>query len=89
MPPSTVADMMIYWRGRWTAGARRRGRTALSAPGKRVRKLTDLPDDVLDPRGGLGANLWSRCQFVRQVSVFDNGMDIRRVDWVRDGTAAR
>lgn len=91
MPPSTVADMMIYLT--WTMDGRgaQEGRTALSAPGgTRVgEKLTDL-----------GLTLYSdpyaeslACQpFVavplssERVSIFDNGMDIGRVDWIRDGT---
>ncbi|AKS33502.1 metallopeptidase TldD-related protein [Mycolicibacterium goodii] len=90
MPPSTVADMMIYLS--WTMDGRgaHEGRTALSAPGgTRIgEKLTDL-----------GLTLYSdpfaetlECQpFVavpsssERVSIFDNGMDISRVDWIRDG----
>ncbi|MFN3002108.1 metallopeptidase TldD-related protein [Mycolicibacterium wolinskyi] len=90
MPPSTVADMIIYLA--WTMDGRgaQEGRTALSAPGgTRVgEKLTDL-----------GLTLYSdpyaqslACQpFVavptssERVSIFDNGMDIDRVDWIRDG----
>ncbi len=90
MPPSTVADMMIYLN--WTMDGRgaQEGRTALSAPGgTRVgERLTDL-----------GLTLYSdpyaeslACQpFVavpsssERTSIFDNGMDIGRVDWVRDG----
>ncbi|MBU9765689.1 TldD/PmbA family protein [Mycobacterium sp. TNTM28] len=90
MPPSTVADMMIYLT--WTMDGRgaQEGRTALSAPGgTRVgERLTDLgltlySDPVADALA---------CQpFVavasssERVSIFDNGMDIDRVDWVRDG----
>lgn len=91
MPPSTVADMMIYLG--WTMDGRgaQEGRTALSAPGGGTRvgeKLT-----------GLGLTLYSdpaepglQCSpFVsvgsssETMSVFDNGMDIGRVDWIRDG----
>jgi predicted Zn-dependent protease len=90
MPPSSVADMMIYLT--WTMDGRgaHEGRTALSAPGgTRVgEKLTDL-----------GLTLYSdpfaeslACQpFVavpsssERMSIFDNGLDIGRVDWIRDG----
>lgn len=90
MPPSTVADMMIYLT--WTMDGRgaHEGRTALSAPGgTRVgEKLTDLPLTLYsDPFAESLA-----CQpFVavpsssERVSIFDNGMDISRVDWIRDG----
>ncbi|MGV0814491.1 metallopeptidase TldD-related protein [Mycolicibacterium boenickei] len=91
MPPSTVADMMIYLT--WTMDGRgaQEGRTALSAPGgTRVgEKLTDLGLTLYsDPHADALA-----CQpFVavpsssERVSIFDNGMDIGRVDWIRDGT---
>ncbi|AWT55295.1 metallopeptidase TldD-related protein [Mycolicibacterium smegmatis] len=90
MPPSTVADMMIYLT--WTMDGRgaHEGRTALSAPGgTRVgEKLTDLPLTLYsDP---FAESL--ECQpFVavpsssERVSIFDNGMDIGRVDWIKDG----
>jgi predicted Zn-dependent protease len=91
MPPSTVADMMIYLN--WTMEGRgaQEGRTALSAPGGGTRvgeKLSDLPLTMYsDPSA---ARL--RCMpFVattsssERVSIFDNGMDIDRVDWIRDG----
>ncbi|MEZ0053467.1 putative Zn-dependent protease [Mycobacterium sp. MAA66] len=91
MPPSTVADMMIYLS--WTMDGRgaQEGRTALSAPGgTRVgEKLTDLgltlySDPVapgLDCQPFVAASSSSE-----RVSVFDNGLDIGRVDWIRDGT---
>ncbi|MEE6165452.1 MULTISPECIES: metallopeptidase TldD-related protein [unclassified Mycolicibacterium] len=90
MPPSTVADMMIYLT--WTMDGRgaQEGRTALSAPGgTRVgERLTDLGLTLhSDPYAESLA-----CQpFVavpsssERTSIFDNGMDIGRVDWVRDG----
>ncbi len=92
MPPSTVADMMIYLG--WTMEGRgaQEGRTALSAPGGGTR--------VGEKLGDLGLTLYSdpaapglQCSpFVsvggssEAMSVFDNGMDIERVDWIRDGT---
>jgi predicted Zn-dependent protease len=90
MPPSTVADMMIYLT--WTMDGRgaQEGRTALSAPGgTRVgERLTDLGLTLYsDPHAESLA-----CQpFVavpsssERTSIFDNGMDIGRVDWIRDG----
>ncbi len=92
MPPSTVADMMIYLC--WTMAGRgaQEGRTALSAPGGGTRvgeRLTDLPLTLYsDPfAAGLGcAPFVAATSSSETVSVFDNGMDIGRVDWVRDGT---
>ncbi len=92
MPPSTVADMMIYLG--WTMSGRgaQEGRTALSAPdgGTRVgERLTDLPLTLYsDPFAtGLESSPFvATSSSSEAVSVFDNGMDIDRVDWIRDGT---
>jgi predicted Zn-dependent protease len=92
MPPSTVADMMIYLS--WTMDGRgaQEGRTALSAPGGGTRvgeKLTELPLTMYSDSAAAGLEC---TPFVaaptssERVSVFDNGMVIGRVDWVRDGT---
>ncbi|OBI53475.1 peptidase [Mycobacterium kyorinense] len=91
MPPSTVADMMIYLG--WTMSGRgaQEGRTALSVPGGGTRvgeRLTDLPLTLYsDPAAaGLGCSPFvAATSSSETVSVFDNGMDIERVDWVRDG----
>ena len=91
MPPSTVADMMIYLT--WTMDGRgaQEGRTALSAPGgTRVgERLTDLGLTLFsDPAapGLQSAPFVATTNSTERMSVFDNGMDIGRVDWIRDGT---
>lgn len=91
MPPSTVADMMVYLS--WTMDGRgaQEGRTALSAPGgTRVgEKLTDLPLTLYsDPYvEGLACTPFvAAATSSERVSVFDNGLDIGRLDWIRDGT---
>ncbi len=91
MPPSTVADMMIYLG--WTMEGRgaQEGHTALSAPGGGTRvgeKLTDLgltlysdpwaPGLECTPFVSVGGSS-------ETMSVFDNGMALERVDWIRDG----
>ena len=91
MPPSTVADMMIYLVWMMDGRAAQEGRTALSATGGGTRvgeRLTQSPVTLYsDP---LAEPLQCR-PFVatssssETVSVFDNGMDITRVDWIRDG----
>ncbi|MFZ0832692.1 MAG: metallopeptidase TldD-related protein [Mycobacterium sp.] len=91
MPPSTVADMMIYMAWMMDGRGAQEGRTAFSAPGGGTRvgeRLTQLPVTLYsDPAA---APLFCR-PFVSTplssdtVSVFDNGMDIGRVDWIRDG----
>jgi len=92
MPPSTVADMMIYLAWSMDGRGAQEGRTALSAPGGGTRvgeKLTELPLTLYSDPAAAGLDC---APFVavpsssERVSVFDNGMDIGRVDWVRDGT---
>jgi predicted Zn-dependent protease len=91
MPPSTVADMMIYLT--WTMDGRgaQEGRTALSAPGgTRVgERLTDLGLTLFSDPAAPGlecAPFVATTNSSERMSVFDNGMDIDRVDWLRDGT---
>ena len=91
VPPSTVGDMMIYLVWMMDGRAAQEGRTALSATGGGTRvgeRLTQSPVTLYsDP---LAEPLQCR-PFVatssssETVSVFDNGMDISRVDWIRDG----
>jgi predicted Zn-dependent protease len=91
MPPATVADMMIYLQWSMSGRGAQEGRTAFSAPGGGTRvgeRLTDLPLTLYsDPL----ARALECSPFVaasassETVSVFDNGMDIERVDWIRDG----
>jgi predicted Zn-dependent protease len=91
LPPSTVADLMIYLAWSMDGRGAQEGRTALSAPGGGSRvgeKLTDLPMTLYsDP----AATALECTPFVavpsssERVSIFDNGMDIGRVDWIRDG----
>jgi predicted Zn-dependent protease len=92
LPPPTVADLMIYLAWSMDGRGAQEGRTALSAPGGGTRvgeKLTDLPLTLYsDP----AAEALACTPFVavpsssERVSIFDNGMDIGRVDWIRDGT---
>lgn len=92
MPPSTVADMMIYLN--WTMDGRgaQEGRNALAAPGGGTRvgeKLTDLGLSMYsDPAApGLACTPFVAVgSSTETASVFDNGLDIGRVDWIRDGT---
>jgi predicted Zn-dependent protease len=91
LPPSAVADLLIYQY--WSSVARdaHDGRSVFSRPGGGTRvgeRLTDVP-----------IRMWSdpqvegiRCEpFVTASasgaaqSVFDNGLPISRTDWIRDG----
>ncbi len=91
MPPSTVADMMIYLGWSMDGRGAQEGRTALSAPGGGTRvgeKLTALPLTLYsDPyAAGLECSPFVAAGSSSEtVSVFDNGLDIGRVDWIRDG----
>ncbi|MBY6705284.1 TldD/PmbA family protein [Rhodococcus sp. BP-241] len=91
LPPSAVADLMIDLLWSMDGRGAQEGRTALSAPGGGTR--------VGEVLGHLGLTLYSDpsengleyAPFVvtgsssDAVSVFDNGMDAGRTDWIRDG----
>ncbi len=92
LPPSAVADLMIYLAWSMDGRGAQEGRTALSAPGGGTRvgeTLSDLPLTLYsDPTA---ADLQCMPYVAvpsssQRSSVFDNGMDIERVDWIRDGT---
>ncbi|MBY6410094.1 TldD/PmbA family protein [Rhodococcus sp. BP-252] len=90
LPPSAIADLMIYLM--WTMEGRgaQEGHTALSRPGgTRVgEKLGSIPLTLFSDPNYAGLEY---SPFVAtgasndSVSVFDNGMATSRVDWVRDG----
>ena len=91
LPPSAVADMMIYLAWSMSGRGAQEGRTALSAPdgGTRVgEKLTDLPLTLYsDPTAsGLACTPFvATSSSSETLSIFDNGLNIGRVDWIRDG----
>ena len=94
LPPTAVADFLIYLA--WSAGARpaHEGRSAFSAPGGGTRlgeRLTDRPFTLFsDPRAaGLeAAPFLVTAHSGDEVSVFDNGASIGRVDILADGVIA-
>lgn len=93
LPPTAVADLMIYLM--WSAGARAayEGRSAFSAQGQ---KNTTRLGESFTPRG---LSLFSDPAFpgiecaphviahasADTQSVFDNGMALERTDWLREG----
>ncbi|MCB1291384.1 metallopeptidase TldD-related protein [Mycolicibacterium sp.] len=91
MPPSTVADMMIYLGWSMDGRGAQEGRSALSAPGGGTRvgeRLTDLGLTLYsDPYApGLECSPFVHTATASErISLFDNGLDIDRVDWIRDG----
>lgn len=92
LPPSAVADLMIYLY--WSAGAQdaQDGRTVFSAPGGGTRvgeKLASLPVSLTsDPRAaGLEcAPFVVAHSSSRESSVFDNGVGLGATDWISGGT---
>lgn len=91
LPPSAVADLMIPLLWSMEGRGAQEGRTALSrAGGTRVgEKLTDLPLTLYsDPQeAGLECLPFvAAAGSTDSVSIFDNGMPLRRTDWIREGT---
>jgi predicted Zn-dependent protease len=97
LPPTSVADLLIYLY--WTSDARQaaEGRTVFGAPGGATRigeRLSELPftlySDPAEP--GLGAAPFavahSMGDFLAATpvrSVFDNGLPLSRQEWIREG----
>ncbi|MGZ4519671.1 MAG: metallopeptidase TldD-related protein, partial [Mycobacteriaceae bacterium] len=91
LPPSAVADLMIYLAWSMEGRGAQEGHTALSrAGGTRIgERLSQLPLTLAcDPSApGLEyAPFVATTHSDDTVSVFDNGLDAGRVEWVRDGT---
>jgi predicted Zn-dependent protease len=86
-----VADMMLYMGWSMAGRGAQEGRTAFSAPGGGTRvgeRLTELPLTLFsDPMApGLACTPFVAVSNSSEtVSVFDNGMEISQVDWMRDG----
>lgn len=94
LPPSAVADLMIYMY--WSAGAQdaHDGRTVFSAPGGGTRvgeRLASLPVTLSSDPAAPGMEC---APFViahasgRESSVFDNGLALGATDWISEGTLA-
>lgn len=91
LPPSAVADLLIYQL--WQSAARdaAEGRTIFSRPGGGTRvgeQLSGLPltlrSDPAEP--GLGcAPFVVAASSGQDASVFDNGLPLHATDWIRDG----
>lgn len=94
LPPTAVADLMIY--AYWVASARaaQDGQSVYSRPGGGTRigeRLSRRPVDVYSDPGhaALGClPFLVTSSSGEAASVFDNGLPLSRTDWVRDGTLA-
>ncbi|MFI8360983.1 metallopeptidase TldD-related protein [Streptomyces sp. NPDC085612] len=95
LPPTAVADLMIYQM--WSAAARDavEGRTVFSKPGGGTRlgeRLTGLP---LTLRSDPNAPGLESAPFVvahssgDDASVFDNGLPVPATEWIKDGVLSR
>ncbi|MFK0047413.1 metallopeptidase TldD-related protein [Streptomyces sp. NPDC090741] len=95
LPPTAVADLLIYQM--WSAAARDavEGRTVFSKPGGGTRlgeKLSQLP---LTLRSDPNAPGLESAPFViahssgDDASVFDNGLPVPATEWIRDGELTR
>ena len=95
LPPSAVADLMIYLADAASGTQSEEGRTVFSSPGGGTRVgdvLTPLPFDLWsDPaQPGLEcAPFLATSASGVDVSVFDNGLTLGRTDWVRAGRLER
>jgi predicted Zn-dependent protease len=95
LPPSAVADLLIYQM--WSSGARdtAEGRTVLSTPGGGTRvgeRIAALPLTLSsDPAApGLEAPPFVMAHSSGgETSVFDNGLPLARTEWMREGTLSR
>ncbi|MGW1738524.1 metallopeptidase TldD-related protein [Nocardia sp. NPDC001965] len=93
LPPSAVADLLIYMYWSMEGRGAQEGHTAFAAAGgTRVgEKLTDIPLTLFsDPQApGLQCLPFVATQASSEtVSIFDNGLPAQRVDWLRDGAIA-
>ncbi|MFC4376425.1 metallopeptidase TldD-related protein [Nocardia halotolerans] len=90
LPPSAVADLMIYLA--WSMGGRgaHEGHSAFSrAGGTRIgERLTDIPLTLYSDPSASGLEyrpFVATPSSSESLSVFDNGLPARRVDWIGDG----
>ncbi len=94
LPPSAVADLLVYLY--WSAGAKDAldGRSVFSRPGGGTRVGDRLADLALTLHSDPGLPAVACTPFViahasrRESSVFDNGLALGRTDWIRNGDLA-
>jgi len=91
LPPTAVGDLMLYLL--WSSGGldAHEGRTVFSATGGGTKVGEALSSVPLTLSSDPALRGWESSPFVtasassRTISVFDNGLPLRRTDWVRDG----
>ncbi|HZG92276.1 MAG TPA: metallopeptidase TldD-related protein [Pseudonocardia sp.] len=90
LPPSAVADLMIYLAWSMDGRPAQEGRSALAGPdGPRIgERLTGLPLTLAADPAAPGLEYEPFLTASRSgegISVFDNGAATRRVEWIREG----
>ncbi|WP_280275035.1 TldD/PmbA family protein [Nocardia wallacei] len=90
LPPSAVADLMIYMMWAMEGRGAHEGHTAFArAGGTRIgERLTDIPLTLYSDPDATGLEyrpFVATPASSEAMSVFDNGLTARRADWVRDG----
>ena len=95
LPPSAVADLLTYLSWSMSGRPAREGRSPFSAPSgstaptREGERLTALPLTLTsDPAAGNGLGsmpFLATTHSGDDVSVFDNGAPLSRVDWIREG----
>lgn len=94
LPPTAVADLMIYAYFMMSARDAHDGRTVYADPGKGTRvgeRLSNRPLSLWsDPTApGLECEPYVVAHASgAHLSVFDNGLPVRRTEWILDGTLA-
>ena len=95
LPPDAVADLVIMIDAEASGREAEEGRSVFSAPGGGTRigeRLTPLgfglSGDPIDSQFPVAPWLATRASSA-DVSVFDNGMPVTRVNWMEDGTLRR
>lgn len=93
LPPSAVADLMVPMLWEMAGRAAHEGRSAFAAESEtRIgEKLTDLPLTLYSDPAATGLQyqpFLTSTESSELASVFDNGLALPRVDWVRRGTVA-
>ncbi|NNH69225.1 TldD/PmbA family protein [Nocardia uniformis] len=90
LPPSAVADLMIYMAWSMEGRGAHEGHTAFSRPGgTRIgERLTDIPLTLYSDPGAAGLEyrpFVATTSSSESLSVFDNGLTAQRADWIREG----
>ncbi|WP_329416213.1 metallopeptidase TldD-related protein [Nocardia vinacea] len=90
LPPSAVADLMIYLAWSMEGRGAHEGHSAFAkAGGTRIgERLSDIPLTLYSDPSASGLEyrpFVATSSSSESLSVFDNGLPARRVDWLRDG----